>query len=318
LIDFIHIEFLDLLKRGVCMATQSPQRAALPESSASAPDRVLGITRVLAAIIVPILLAAFIMLYLFPNDSGRLFAWPIKPPLSAMLLGATYLGGAYFFTRVFLARQWHTVRLGLIPVTTFAGILGIATLLHWDKFTHGHISFILWAFLYFTLPFVIPVVWYRNQRVNQNQPPDAEKQFSSGLRLAIGAIGAVMLLSSAILLIFPQLMIPIWPWTLSPLTARVMAAMFALPGLVGLGVALDGRWSSASIIFQAQAIAIFFFLMAIALNRDEVQWGQLGSWTFLGGLLLVVVLIALAAWEANKRQDRPGIPSRKSLDLDKP
>jgi hypothetical protein len=298
------------------MAKPSPQRAALHEAPAAAPDQVLGITRFLAAIIVPILLAAFIMLYLFPDDSGRLFAWPIKPPLSAMLLGATYLGGAYYFSRVFLSRQWHTVRLGLIPVSVFAGILGIATLLHWDKFTHGHISFILWAFLYFTLPFVIPLVWYLNQRVNQNQPLDAEKRFSAGLRLATGVVGAVMLLSSAILLIFPQLMIPAWPWTLSPLTARVMAAMFALPGLVGLGVAVDGRWSSASIIFQAQAIAIFFFLVAIVLDGDEVQWDQLGSWTFLGGLLLVVVLIALAAWEANKRQDRPGISARENLDLD--
>ncbi len=125
-----------------------------------------------------------------------------------------------------------------------------------------------------------------------------------------------MLVSSAVLLIFPQLMIPIWPWTLSPLTARVMAAMFALPGLVGLGVAVDGRWSSASIIFQAQAISILFFLIAIVLNRDEFQWSQLGSWTFLVGLLLVVVLIGLAAREANNRADRRMASSRESLDID--
>jgi hypothetical protein len=299
------------------MAKQSPRADHLQKSPDAASDRVLGITRLLAAIIVPILLAAFIMLYLFPNDTGRLFAWPIKPPASAMLLGATYLGGAYFFTRVVFSRQWHTVRLGLIPVSVFAGILGIATLLHWDKFTHGHISFILWAFLYFTLPFVIPVVWYLNQRANQKGPSEPESRFSGGLRLAIGGVGAVMLVSGAILLVFPQWMIPIWPWTLSPLTARVMAAMFALPGLVGLGVAFDGRWSSASIIFQAQALSILFFLIAIVWVKDEIRWSQLGIWAFLAGLLLVILLIGLAAWEANTRRDRFGIPSRESLDLDK-
>ena len=50
-------------------------------------------------------------------------------------------------------------------------------------------------------------------------------------------------------------MIAVWPWTLTPLTARVAGAMFALPGLVGLGIALDRRWSAARIILQAQAIS---------------------------------------------------------------
>jgi hypothetical protein len=298
------------------MAGRSPQRNPDQNPLEAATDRVLGVTRLLAAIIVPVLLTAFIMLYLFPNESGRLFAWPIKPPMSAMLLGATYLGGAYYFTRVFLARQWHTVRLGLIPVTVFAGIMGIATVLHWDKFTHGHISFMAWTFLYFTLPFIIPVVWYFNQRANQGQPLPAEARFSTSLRLATGGVGVLMLVSSAILLIFPQLMIPIWPWTLSPLTARAMAAMFALPGLVSLGVAVDGRWSSASILFQAQALSILFFLIAIVLERDEIQWSQLGSWAFLAGLLLVVALIGLAALEVNNSSNKSAAYSRKSLDLD--
>jgi hypothetical protein len=298
------------------MATQTPLQVPAQKTPKTTPDRVLGVTHILAGTIVPFLVAAFIILYLFPNDSGRLFAWPIKPPLSARLLGATYLGGAYFFTRAAFSRQWHAVRLGLIPVTTFAGIMGLATLLHWDKFSHGHLAFELWAFLYFTLPFVIPVIWYFNRRVNRGSLQKPEKPFSTGLRLAIACVGAVMLVSSAILLIFPQLMIPIWPWTLSPLTARVMAAMFALPGLVGLGVAFDGRWSSASILFQAQALSILFFLVAIALTKDEIQWGQLGGWTFLGGLLLVALLIGLAVREANTRPDRSAASTRESLDLE--
>lgn len=108
-------------------------------SSESTRDRILPVTRVLAAIIVPILLAAFIMLFLFPKQTGLLFAWPIKPTASAMMLGGTYMGGAYFFAEVFRARQWQTVKLGFLPVSIFAGILGIATALHWDKFTPGHI-----------------------------------------------------------------------------------------------------------------------------------------------------------------------------------
>lgn len=266
-------------------------------------DHVLPITRVLAAVIAPILLAAFLMLYFFPNHSGALFAWPIKPPMTAMMLGATYLGGVYFFTRVAFTRQWHAVQLGFLPVSAFAGTMGIATILHWDKFTHGFISFQLWALLYFTLPFVIPVVWYLNQRANRGDAPSTEARFSRGLRWSIGAVGGVLMLASLILLIFPQAMIPLWPWALTPLTARSLAAMFVLPGWVGLGVAADGRWSAARFIFQAQSLSIALFLVAMVLNRAEIQWSQWGIWTFLGGLLLVLLLIGWAALSTRRSME---------------
>lgn len=292
------------------MSTQSQEQITTRKALEAEPERVLAATRVLAVVIVPVLVAAFIVLYLFPDEAGRLFAWPIKPHMSAMMLGATYLGGAYFFTRTALSRQWHRVRLGLIPVTTFAAIMGIATILHWDKFIHQNFAFMLWAFLYFTLPFVIPAVWYLNQRAAGGGSVGAERLLPGWLRVATGGVGAVMLGASAILLIVPQVMIPIWPWTLSALTGRVMAAMFALPGLVGLGAAMDGRWSSASIIYQAQAVAIAFFVAAIVLNRDEIQWSQAGSWIFLASLALVAALIGLAAWEG-KRAGEAGQASRR-------
>ena len=154
--------------------------------------------------------------------------------------------------------------------------------------------------MYFSLPFIIPVVWYANQQVNAGQELPEEPHFPAALRIAIGGIGVVLAISSAILLVVPQVMIAIWPWTLSPLTARVMAAMFALPGLVGIGVASDGRWSSARIIFEAQAISIALFLLAMVRAAGEIQWGQLGSWTFVAGLLLVLGLIGWAAMGARR------------------
>jgi hypothetical protein len=263
-------------------------------------DRVLLVTRVLAGIIVPILVAAFVMLYLLPNDTDRLFAWPVKPPMTAMMLGATYLGGAYFFTMVLISRQWHTVKLGFLPVTSFAAVLGISTILHWDRFTPGHISFVLWASLYFTLPFVIPAVWYRNRRVAQGSSVSDEPRLPLALSLAIGALGAILTTVSVILLVFPEVLVPTWPWTLSPLTARVMAAMFALSGLVGLGIAIDRRWSSARIIFQAQAISIILILVAIVRAQDEIAWSRWESWLFVAGQLLVLAFIGWAALQSRK------------------
>jgi hypothetical protein len=102
-------------------------------------DRVYRFTRLLAIFIIPFLIVAAIILYLLFDRTGELFAWPINPPMTAMMLGAAYLGGVYFFTRVALARQWHTIKVGFPPVMLFAGLLGVATFLHWDRFTHDHI-----------------------------------------------------------------------------------------------------------------------------------------------------------------------------------
>lgn len=100
------------------------------------------------ALLVPILVAAFVILYLSPHDLGDdWFAWSINPLMSSMMLGATYLGGAYFFVTVLRSRQWRHAWLGLLPVTAFAGILGIATLLHWDVFPLERFGFRLWAVL---------------------------------------------------------------------------------------------------------------------------------------------------------------------------
>ncbi len=115
-------------------------------------DRILPETRWLSAIIIPFLLAAFGVLYLLPEHTGELFAWNIQPRMTAMMLGEAYLAGAYFFVRAVLSPRWHWVAVGFLPVTTFATLMGITTILHWDRFNHGSVAFWTWVVLYFTTP----------------------------------------------------------------------------------------------------------------------------------------------------------------------
>ena len=122
------------------------------------------LTSWLSLAIIPFLVVAFAVLYPFPHDTARLFAWPVKPTIMPMILASVYLGGAYFFFRAATASQWHTVKGGFVPVGTFATLMGVATILHWDKFSHSHVAFWLWAGLYFTTPFLIFWVWWANRR----------------------------------------------------------------------------------------------------------------------------------------------------------
>jgi hypothetical protein len=258
-------------------------------------DRVLPFTRLLAFVIVPILTVAWAMLWVFPERSGDFFAWPVKPAPTATMLGATYLGGAWFFGRVVVARRWHTVTLGFVPVATFAGILGLATILHWDRFTAGHPSFILWAILYLTLPFVIPVVWLRNGLRDPGRDVP-EPAIGGPIRWIVGGLGLVLAAASVVLVVAPDVLIPAWPWTLTPLTARVLGAMFALSGLVGIGIAVDRRPDAARAIVEAQGIAIAGILAGLARTSGDVSWDQPTAWVFAGGMVAVLAANGLAAY----------------------
>src|SRR5437588_8370337 len=183
--------------------------------------RVLLATRWLSAIIVPFLLAAFGVLYLLPEHTGELFAWNIQPRMTAMMLGEAYLAGAYFFVRAVFSPRWHWVAVGFLPVTTFATLMGISTILHWDRFNHGSVAFLAWVGLYFTTPFIVFLLWLRN-RATDPGPISHDLRVPRLVRLVIGIVGGLTLLTSMLLFLQPGFMISTWPWQLTPLTARVM------------------------------------------------------------------------------------------------
>lgn len=255
-------------------------------------DRMLPETRWLAVFIIPFLVAAFILLYFWPNHTDKLFAWTIKPAMTPMMLAAAYAGGIYFFTRVALAKHWHLVKLGFLPVTAFATLLGIATILHWDRFNHSHISFFTWAALYFTTPFLVFAVWLRNRTTDPGTAEPHEVLIPQAIRLFLGVVGVMTLAVSVLLFLQPALMIHLWPWMLTPLTARVAGAMFALPGMVGLGIALEKRWSAARIILEAQACSIVMILIATVRAWSDFAQSNPSTWLFVGGLSFLLAALA--------------------------
>jgi len=88
-------------------------------------DRVLATTRAVSVAIVPILTAAFVILFLFPGQTRQLWGWTIKSRMSCMFMGGGYLAGALFFFRAWRAREWHRLGPGIVATTFFAGMLGV-------------------------------------------------------------------------------------------------------------------------------------------------------------------------------------------------
>lgn len=275
----------------------------------AAVDRILPITRAVAVVVIPFLVAAFVILYGYPTETDRLFAWPLRPTMSAMMLAAAYAGGIYFFTAVVVGKRWHRIKVGLLPVTAFASSLGLATAIHWDRFNHDHPAFYAWAGLYFSTPVIVLVLWF----VNRKQDPRAEPGdpvIPVAARVAFGAVGATALLIAAVLMVQPGILIDVWPWKLTPLTARVMAALFCLPGVVGIGISMDRRWSAARTILQSQFFSTALILIAIYRARNEFDWAGPAAWLFLAGMagVMLVILLVYGAMEQSVSRRSP-LPS---------
>jgi hypothetical protein len=248
-------------------------------------DRVLPITRWLATFLLPFLAVAFALLFVWPDHTDRLFAWTIRPDLTAMMLAAAYLGGLVFFGQVVRAARWTHIKNGFPAVFTFATLLGIATALHWNRFHPGHISFIAWAGLYFSTPVLILWVWLVNERTARGsapQPADLPLRW----RLIFLVIGLTTLSVAVALWTLPTLVIPRWPWALTPLTAKVVGALFTLPGMVGLSVARDGHWAAARTLVQAQLLSIATILVALVRDWSALDGSPFVAWGFAGGLVL--------------------------------
>ncbi len=246
-------------------------------------DAVLRATHALSAFIVPFLVVAFVVLYGFPRDTGRLFAWTIKPPMTPMTLGAVYIGGAYFFVRAYRATEWHTVKSGFVAVGSFASLMGVATIIHWEKFNHSHVAFWLWAGLYFTTPFLVWGVWAANRRRGSVAGPD-DLLVPPAARLVIAATGAVAVGAGLFLFLMPSRAIETWPWTITPLTSRVLGAIFML-GIAGLGVVTDARWSAARIMLQVQVFMLGLILIAAVRARGEFDTSSGFTWLLLVGIV---------------------------------
>lgn len=261
------------------------------KSPAVRDDAVLPATKALSIVIVPFLVVAFVVLFAFPGDTDRLFAWTIKSTMTSMVLGSVYIGGAYFFVRAAAARSFHTLNGGFAAVTTFATLMGIATIIHWDKFNRDHVAFWLWAGLYLTTPFLVGGVWLANRR-RATRPKPGDLELGRPAQWAIAAVGALALGFGVSFFVAPTSVDDVWPWAVTPLTGRVLAAILAL-GLAGIGVIWDRRWSAVRLMLQVESLMLTLILVAAARAHEEFETEATSTWVFLIGF---VGALAGALW----------------------
>ena len=228
------------------------------------------LTRWVALAVIFFLADAVQLLLLLPDRTGELFAWAIDVQTTSFVLAAAYVAGAYFFIRVVMVGSWHRVAAGFPAVIVFVWGAAGATALHLDRFSHDALSFAAWAAIYAIAPVGLPLLYLARRRAARVR--FADTPMSSRARMLLAAIGGTVVLAALLAFALPQVTIDLWPWTLTPLTARIVATVMALFGSLWISVALHGGKTAARIPLEAHALGLVFLLIAAARGHGDIDW----------------------------------------------
>jgi hypothetical protein len=256
-------------------------------------DRIFPITRIIAALVVPFLVLAWVILYFFPDMSGERFAWRIQPAMTAVYMGAGYIGGAWLFIQVILGRRWHAVAPGFLPVTTFTVAMLLATVLHWTRFDLHHLPFRLWLALYVVTPFLVPWMWWRNRVADPGVPEPGDRIVPPAARRALRGLGWLLAAFAAVGFLRPDLLAAIWVWRLTPLTARVLSGWFALLAAGGIVISRESRWSAWRVGLTSIGLWHALVLIGAVAHAGDFTAGP-ANWYTASVALVLLGMAALA------------------------
>jgi hypothetical protein len=223
----------------------------------------------------------------FPADSKTNFAWPIQPVVMAAVLGAFYITSAPLFLLPLFAKRWEMIRVMILPTALFSTVQLAATFLHWDRFSVGITPFYVWFASYLLPPpiFISAYVWH--QRKAASLPVASNDPIPSWLNRLLIICGGILTATAILIFFFPNLLIPIFPWQLTPLTARSLSGWLIAIGTILLSMSYENDRTRARLATPMLILILPVLLLQMGRYANEVNWNNPVLWISL--ILFAVV-----------------------------
>ena len=224
-------------------------------------------------------LASLATIGLFPEDTATKFAWEIRSLVMAGVLGGLYLAFAPTLVLQFLARRWEMIRVIIVPAIAFTTAELIATVLHWDLFFVGTLRFNIWLASYVLPPPLLLAMYLYQQRRSGRQPVSAP--LPRAMKRLFLVLGGLLALDALVVLVSPAWLSDSFPWTLTPLTARVLAGWVLVLGTLLVSIAREDDRDRVRIASPVLILLLPALGVQVLRFRDQVDTGHPRLWVNL-------------------------------------
>jgi hypothetical protein len=278
------------------------------------PASVKGVareTRLGLLVLAAVLFVVGLPLVLAPTRTDQWFAWTIEPPLTAATLGACYWGSLVLVVLCARERAWACARVAAPGILVAGTLLLVATLIHLDKFHMDSVTGWTWVVLYALLPPGAILMLVIQARVPGGDPP-RRAPLPHWARGVLGVHAAVLLGLGAALFVAPGDVAPIWPWSLTPLTARAIAAWMLALGASAAQAFYERDWMRLRSPLPGYGALGALALLALARFSGTPEWGEPAAWIYVAFLVSMVAFAAYAGTAARRH------PTGRTRPADEP
>jgi hypothetical protein len=237
---------------------------------------------------------AGIQLYFFSTRTDHLFAWTIDVPLTAAFLGAFYWTSLFLAVQSAIQTRWAMARVGLVGVQVFLWLTLLATLLHLDKFhlstddNFARAAAWLWLFIYIVDPPLLTYAYIRQVRQKLTDVPRRHVT-PTWFRACLAVQAAVTIGIGVALFVAPDHTSSLWPWALTPLTARAVASWLLGLGLVLVWAVRENDWVRLRPATISYTVLCVLQLIALQRFRSALESGP-GTWLYVTFVITVGAL----------------------------
>lgn len=261
-----------------------------------------------------LVILAGIQLFVFTERTEAYFAWTVVPSVSAAFLGAGYFAAVAMEWVAVRERVWASARLVAVTILVFATLTTVATLAHLDRFhfdgpTIGTVAVTwVWMGIYVAVPPLMAVFLLVQRRMPGADPP-RRAPVPAWFKTVFGFHALVMLAVGALMFVAPVATGEVaWPWELTPLTGRAVAAWLLGMGFAGLVAMLwEDDWARLRPVAVSFVLLTVLQLVVVARYASALDPASVRAWVYLVYLadMLVLGVIALRAARAARREPSP-------------